>query len=57
MSESKSTDKDELDKIAKATVSLERKDYIALMIAALETIFLPLLILAVVILIIVFVLR
>jgi hypothetical protein len=57
LSESKSTDKDELDKIAKATVSLERKDYIALMIAALETIFLPLLILAVVILIIVFVLR
>jgi len=53
----KEEDKDELDKIAKASVSLEGKDYVALAIAALETIFLPLVILAIVVLVIVFVLR
>ena len=53
----KEEDKDELDKIAKASVSLEGRDYVALAIAALETIFLPLVILAIVVLVIVFVLR
>ena len=53
----KDEDRDELDRIAKASVSLERKDYVALAIAALETIFLPLVILAIVVLVIVFVLR
>ena len=48
---------DELNEIAKAVVSLERKDYLALAIASLETIFLPLIILAVVVLVFVFVLR
>ena len=48
---------DELDKIAKASVSLEGKDYVALAIASLETIFLPLVILALVILVIMLVLR
>jgi len=50
-------EEDELDKIAKASVSLERKDYLALAIASLETIFLPLLILMIVFLVILFVLR
>jgi hypothetical protein len=50
-------DDDELDKVAKASVSLERKDYVALAIAALETIFLPLVILVIVLLVFVFVLR
>ena len=50
-------ERDELDKIAKASVSLERKDYIALAIASLETIFLPLIILAIVVLVLVLVLR
>jgi len=53
----KEEDKDELDKIAKASVSLEGRDYVALAIAALETIFLPLVILVIVVLVIVFVLR
>ena len=57
MVEGKDEDKDELDSIAKASVSLERTDYIALAIAALETIFLPLVILAIVVLVIAFVLR
>lgn len=48
---------DNLEKIAKLDVSLEGKDYIALAIAALETIFLPLLILIAVILILVALLR
>jgi hypothetical protein len=46
-----------LEKIAKLDVSLEGKDYVALTIAALETIFLPLLVLVLVILIVVLVLR
>jgi hypothetical protein len=50
-------EEDELDKVAKATVSLERKDYVALTIAAVETIFLPLVILAIVILVLVLLLR
>jgi hypothetical protein len=50
-------DKDELDKIAKASVSLELRDYLALAIAALETIFLPLVILVIVVLVIVLLLR
>jgi len=53
----KDEDKDELDRIAKTSVSLEGKDYVALAIAALETIFLPLVILAIVVLVIVLVLR
>jgi hypothetical protein len=53
----KDEDRDELDRIAKTSVSLERKDYVALAIAALETIFLPLVILAIVVLVIVLVLR
>jgi hypothetical protein len=48
---------DNLEKIAKLDVSLEGKDYVALAIAALETIFLPLLVLIVVILILVLLLR
>jgi hypothetical protein len=48
---------DSLEKVARLDVSLDSKDYIALAIAALETIFLPLLILVVVILILVFLLR
>jgi hypothetical protein len=50
-------DTDELDKIAKASVSLDRKDYVALMIASLETIFLPLVVLVAVIIIILILLR
>jgi len=57
MVEEKDEGKDELDRIAKASISLERKDYVALAIAALETIFLPLIILAIVVLLIEFVLR
>jgi hypothetical protein len=57
MTSEKNDEKDELDRIAKASVTLERKDYVALAIAALETIFLPMVILAIVILILVFVLR
>jgi len=45
-------DEDDLEKVAKASVSLEGKDYLALAIASLETIFLPMLILAAVIIII-----
>jgi len=57
MTREKDEEKDELDKIAKATVSLEPKDYLALAIAALETVFLPLLILVIVVLVIAWVLR
>ena len=57
MPEQKDKDDEELDRIAKATVSLEPKDYIALVIAALETIFLPLVILVIVMLVIALVLR
>ena len=39
---------DELDRVAKASVSLEGKDYVALAIASLETLFLPLVILMIV---------
>ena len=53
----KNDEEDDLDKIAKVDVSLEGKDYLALAIAALETIFLPLLILVVIILVVVFLLR
>jgi len=53
----KKDEEDDLDKIAKASVSLERKDYLALAIASLETIFLPLLILMIVFIVILFVLR
>ena len=53
----KDKDEDDLDNVAKASVSLEPKDYLALAIASLETIFLPLLILAAVIIIIAFLLR
>jgi hypothetical protein len=48
---------DNLEKIAKLDVSLDRKDYVALVIASLETIFLPLLILIVVMVIVVLLLR
>lgn len=48
---------DDLEKIAKLDVSLDVKDYIALAIATLETVFLPLLILVAVILILVLLLR
>ena len=48
---------DDLDEIAKASVSLDRKDYLALAIASLETIFLPLVILALIVLVIELVLR
>jgi len=48
---------DDLEKVAKMSVSLDRKDYLALAIAALETIFLPLIILVIVILILVLLLR
>jgi len=57
MAREKDEDKDELDRIAKASVSLEPKDYVAIAIASLETIFLPLVILAVVVLAVVFALR
>jgi hypothetical protein len=57
MGEDKSKEGDELDRIAKAAVCLESKDYVALAIAAIETIFLPLVILAIVVLVIVLVLR
>ncbi len=50
-------DEDDLEKVAKASVSLEGKDYLALAIASLETIFLPLLILAAVIIAITLLLR
>ena len=53
----KKEEEDELDRVAKASVSLERKDYLALAIASLETIFLPLLILVIVLLAILFLLR
>jgi len=48
---------DDLERIAKIDVSLDRKDYVALAIAALETIFLPLVILIAVILILALLLR
>jgi hypothetical protein len=57
MVEGKDEDKDELDRIVKASASLELKDYVALAIAALETIFLPLVILAIVVFVILLVLR
>ena len=57
MPEENDEEKDELDKIAKASVSLEPKDYVALLIASLETIFLPLVILAAVVFVIVLLLR
>jgi len=50
-------DEDDLEKVAKASVSLEGKDYLALAIASLETIFLPMLILAAVIIVITLLLR
>ncbi|MGP8069070.1 MAG: hypothetical protein ACLP5V_04210 [Candidatus Bathyarchaeia archaeon] len=50
-------DEDDLEKIAKLDVSLEAKDYIALAIAALETLFLPLVILVAIILILALLLR
>jgi len=50
-------DEDDLENVAKASVSLEGKDYLALAIASLETIFLPLLILAAVIIVITLLLR
>jgi len=53
----KDEEDDNLEKIAKLNVSLEGKDYIALIIASLETIFLPLLILVVVMIIVVLLLR
>ena len=53
----KDEEEDNLDKVAKLDVSLEGKDYIALAIATLETLFLPLLILVLVILIVVLLLR
>ncbi len=53
----KDEEDDNLEKIAKLGVSLEGKDYIALIIAALETIFLPLLILIVVMVVVVLLLR
>ena len=55
--EKKKEEEDELDRIAKASVSLERKDYIALAIAAVETIFLPLIILAIIIFVVLLMLR
>jgi hypothetical protein len=48
---------DDLEKIAKLDVSLDAKDYIALAIAALETLFLPLLVLVAIILILALLLR
>jgi len=53
----KKEEKDELDKLAKSSVSLEAKDYLALAIASLETLFLPLLILVIVLLAILLLLR
>jgi uncharacterized protein HemY len=53
----KKEEDDELDRIAKTSVSLERKDYIALAIAAVETIFLPLVILAIIIFVVLLMLR
>ena len=50
-------DEDDLEKVAKASVSLEGKDYLALAIASLETIFLPMLILTAVIIVITLLLR
>jgi len=50
-------EEDDLEKVAKASVSLEGKDYLALAIASLETIFLPMLILAAVIIVITLLLR
>lgn len=43
---------EELDKRVKSDISLEAKDYVALAIAALETIFLPLVVLIAVVVII-----
>jgi hypothetical protein len=57
MTREKDKQKDELDRIVKASVSLDRKDYVAFAFAALETIFLPLLILAIVVLVIALLLR
>jgi len=57
MTSEKDEEKDELDQIAKASVSLERKDYVALAIAAVETIFLPLVVLAIIIFVVLLVLR
>ena len=56
MAENKDKD-DDLDRVAKVDVSLEPKDYLALAIASLETIFLPLVILAIIVLIFVLILR
>ena len=53
----KKEEEDELDRIAKSSVSLEAKDYLALAIASLETMFLPLVILVIVILAILLLLR
>lgn len=54
----KNGDEDEdLEKITKADLSLEGNDYIALAIAALETLLLPLLILIIVIVIVALLLR
>ncbi len=52
-----SQEQDDLDKIAKENLSLEPKDYVALAIATLETAFLPLLVLALILLAFVFLLR
>ena len=48
---------EELDRIAKANVSLDAKDYVALAVAALETLFLPLVVLVVVILVVALLVR
>jgi len=53
----KDADNNELDKTAKTIEFLEGKDYIALAIAALETLFLPLVILVVVIIVVVLLTR
>jgi len=53
----KDEEDDDLEKIAKLDVSLEFKDYIALAIAALETVFLPLLVLVAVILVLMLLIR
>ena len=53
----KKEEEDELDRVAKSSVSLEAKDYLALAIASLETLFLPLLILVIVLLAILLLLR
>jgi len=53
----KKEEEDELDRVAKASVSLEGKDYVALAIASLETLFLPLVILMIVFVAILLLLR